>query len=229
MSNPHYPDERPQTEEEAEQMQADSDRLTDRVQARLEREGADAYERILEEELERRRIERGEPPPSPEQQARHAEWLNELNRAAEEALQNPDPELEAMLERKHPVAEIAHELGLRLWLEPRQRGWVTDDAQSEHPLFELGFSTLKASAKLAGALNGREWPPLADECGGIIVRLKRARGYLDDALLALEVCLEENVAETAWFQQAEPQLRSLVTECDSLIEDLRARLARGFD
>jgi hypothetical protein len=230
MTNPNYPEDRPQTEEEAEQMQADSDRLVDRIHARMEREGEQAdYGRILEEELERRRIERGEPEPTAEEEARRAEWIEEMNRAAEEALQNPDPELEALLDRKHPVAEVAHELGLRLWQEPRARGWITDDAQAEDPLVELGFSTLKASAKFAGALNGREWPPSVDECGGIIVRLKRARGYIDDALLAREVCQEQGLGEAQWRADAGQQLNALGRECDLLLADLRARLARGFD
>ncbi|MEY2880446.1 MAG: hypothetical protein RLZZ15_2826, partial [Verrucomicrobiota bacterium] len=63
----------PQTEAEAEKMQADSDRLSDRIQARLDREGPDAdYEKILEEELERRSRERGDKPPTPEQAAERA-------------------------------------------------------------------------------------------------------------------------------------------------------------
>jgi hypothetical protein len=79
-------EDRPQTEEEAERMLEESDRLVDRIEARMEREGPDAdYEKILDEELERRRRERGEPPLTPEEEARSAEWIEELNRAAEEA------------------------------------------------------------------------------------------------------------------------------------------------
>jgi hypothetical protein len=86
---------RPQTEEEAEAMQARSDRLVDRIEARLRREGEEAnYEQILEEEIERLHREEGRPEPTPEQLERNAEWIDEMNRAAEEALSNPDPEAE---------------------------------------------------------------------------------------------------------------------------------------
>ena len=55
-------DNKPLTEEEAEKMQEESDRLVDRIQARLEREGPDAdYAKILEEELERQVHKAGSP------------------------------------------------------------------------------------------------------------------------------------------------------------------------
>ncbi len=60
-------EEQPCSEEEAEQLQARSDLLADRIAARLAREGDAAdYERILEEEMERLRRELGEPDPTPE-------------------------------------------------------------------------------------------------------------------------------------------------------------------
>lgn len=60
---------KPLTEAEAEKLQEESDRLADRIQARLDREGPDAdYEHILEEELERRRCQRGEKPRTPEEE-----------------------------------------------------------------------------------------------------------------------------------------------------------------
>ncbi|MBI2813818.1 MAG: hypothetical protein HYX71_06005 [Opitutae bacterium] len=167
-------DERPQTEAEAEQMQERSDRLTDRIQARLVREGKGAdYEKILHEEIERMREEHGEPEPTPEQLARNAEWIEEMNRAGEEALN--DPELQKELDQKHPLAERAFELSLRLCRAVRAGRWVPAGASPEHPVAELEGAVMGAGAKLAGALNGCEWPPLLDASAGVIVRLKRAR------------------------------------------------------
>jgi hypothetical protein len=233
-ANPAYGDaewsEKPQTEAEAEKMQADSDRLADRINARMEREGPDAdYEKILEEELERRRIERGEKPPTPEEEARRTEWIDEMNRAAEEALKNPDPEIEAELETKHPLAEQASDLSVRLMRDTEARGWVPADANAEHPMAEIVSCTMSAGAKLAGALNGESWPPSVGSCAGKIVRLKRARGYLDDALLAAEACVEQKLTDDAWLAGVQRELNALGHECDLLIDELRARLARGFD
>jgi len=221
---------RPQTEAEAEKMLADSDRLADRIQARMEREGPEAdYEKILEEEIERRARERGDPPPTPEQEARRAEWIEEMNRAAEEALNNPDPELEAELAIVHPVAAKASDHTVQVMRETRKRGWVPDDAGREHPVVELVASTMAAGAKFAGALNGETWPPPVDDCAHKIVRLKRARGHLDDALLAAESCREQRLVDAAWLGEVEGELHGLSQACDELIAELRGRLERGCD
>src|SRR6185436_7093249 len=150
----------------------------------VEREGIENYDQILEEELERRREERGEKPLTPEEQAKRAEWIDEMNRAADEALANPDPEIEKELEQKHPLAQRAFEFSLYVRREPEERGWIPADANDEHPVADLVSSVMSASAKLAGGLNGYTWPPQLNVCANTIVRLKRARSYFDHALLS---------------------------------------------
>jgi hypothetical protein len=222
--------ERPMTEAEAEQMQAESDRLADRIQARIEREGDDAdLGKIIAEELERRRQERGEKPLTPEQEAKRSEWVDEMNRAAEEAIENSDDEAEPALRKKHPLAEQAFELSLRLHREPEERRWIPDDASEEHPLVEMINAASCAGAKLAGALNSGDWPPEIEFCATKIVRLKRARGYIDDALAAITDCLEQKLAEAGWLEAARDELTGLGTACDDLIAELRTKLDRGFD
>lgn len=222
--------EKPQTEEEAERMQERSDRLADRVQARLAREGGEAdYEKILHEEIERMREEQGEPEPTPEQLARNAEWIEEANRAAEEALQNPDPELEAERRISHPLVERATEFSLQLRGTAKQEGWLPKNATQEHPVAELLDATMIAGAKLAGALNGRAWPPPVDFCAGIIVRLKRARVYIDDALRATESCQEEKLISPQHLGPIVVDLIDLAHDADEIIAELRARLERGTD
>lgn len=219
----------PLTEEEAEKMQEDSDRLADRINARVEREGIEHYERILEEELERRRKERGEQPLTPEQEAQRAEWIEAMNRAAEEAMDNPDPELEKELQTVHPLSHRARELSLRLIKEPEERGWIPSDANREHPVVDLVSSVMSASAKFAGALDGYTWPPQVDICANTIVRLKRAGGYLADALAAAECCRQQNLVDAAWLTAAEREITEMSGECDALLAVLRAKLQRGFD
>ncbi|HEY5552319.1 MAG TPA: hypothetical protein VIK52_10550 [Opitutaceae bacterium] len=222
--------EKPQTEEEAEAMQARSDLLNDRVMARLAREGEAAdYEKILDEEIERMRRERGEPEPTEEDLARNAGWIEEANRAGEEALANPDPELEAELEYKHPLAERASDLTVRLMRASEEENWLPDGASSEHPIAELVDGVMCASGKLAGALNGSYWPPSLDECAGVIVRLNRARGYLDDALSAAESCQEEKLLAPRHLGPIVVEVADIAHEADALIAELRARLERGVD
>lgn len=221
-------DDKPMTEEETEKMQAESDRLTDRLQARLEREGPDAdFRKILEEERERRARERGTPPPTPEDEAKRAAWVEEMNRAAEEALANPDPAHEAELELEHPLAERAFALIRGPMSEPEARGWVPAGAIPEHPVIDLVESVSVAAVKLAGALNGCAWPPKLDFCAHTIVRLKRARESLVDALHAADACAEQSLTEPGWLAGVQDELREIAEACDALIAELRAKLERG--
>jgi hypothetical protein len=220
--------EKPFTEEQAEQMQAQSDRLLDRIEARLKKEGAGAdYEKILHEEIERGRHERGEVDPTPEQLARNAEWIEEMNRAGEET--RNDPELIAERKTKHPLAKRAYELTLQLMGESEASNWVPENANDEHPAADLINAVMKAGAKLAGALNGEEWPPGVEICASVIVRLKRARGYLDDALRAAESCREEKLITPGHLGPIVVELVDLAQEADELITELRAKLERGTD
>jgi len=221
-------DERPQTEEEAEQTQARSDLLTDRVETRLAREGDQAnYERILEEEIERLQRELGEPEPTPEQLARNAAWIEELNQAAGEAL--ADPPAPTAEPPKHPLAARAFELSLLVSEEAETQGWVPEGAGEEHPVVEIEGAVMKAAAKLAGALNGETWPPPLWACASIIVRLKRARVYLDDALRAMESCQEEKLVPSTFLGPILVEIIDLAHDADEIIAGLRERLGRGSE
>lgn len=223
-------DEKPQTEEEAEAQQARSDRLADRIEARMRREGEDAdYEKILEEELDRLDREEGRPELTPEQLARNEEWIEEMNRAGEEALANPDPEWERERKFEHPLVARVTALFEQIHRTAEAEGWLPADATQEHPVAELCDATMIAGAKLAGALNGRYWPPEIESCAHTIVRLKRARGYLEDALRAVESCHEEKLIQPGHLGPIRVELGDFIRETDALIEELREKLARGTD
>jgi hypothetical protein len=219
--------EKPQTEEEAEQQQARGELLADRIQARLGREGKDAdYEKILEEEMQRGR---GELETTPEELARKAEWIEKMNRAGEEALADPGPEIEAELKYRHPLVEKVMELSLQMRATAEAEVWLPEDALPEHPVAELLNATMIAGPKMAGALNGRYWPPEIEFCAYAIVRLKRARGYIDDALRAAESCQEEKLIQPAHLEPIVVELIDLGQNIDELITELRAKLGRGTD
>lgn len=218
------------TEDEAEAMQARSDLLNDRVQARLAREGAEHYARILQEEIERLNREHPAPPPTPEQLAERAAWLEAFNRGAEEARENFDLEAadeEAERGHDHPLAVRSQELFYRWQEQADAEGWVPEDAVAEHPVRELLDAMRKVYVKLAAWLNSREWPPQRDFCAMTIVRLKKAREYLDDALRALESCHEEQLLPPTQLGPMRVEVIDLAHDVDELIAELRARLERG--
>lgn len=222
-------DEKPQTEAEAEAQQARSDKLADRIEARLRKEGEDAYDKILEEELDRLDREEGRPEPTPEQLERNAEWIEEMNRAGEEALANPDPEVEKELEFEHPLVTRVMEFSLQLRKTAKAEGWRPEEAGQEHPVSELLDATMIAGPKLAGALNGQYWPPEIEFCAHTIVRLKRARGYLEDALRAVESCHEEKLIKPQHLGPILVELGDFIQDTDALIAELGEKLERGTD
>ena len=152
-----------------------------------------------------------------------------MNCAAEEVLANPDPQFEAELKIRHPLAERAFALAVRLMKETEERGWIPAGATAEHPVADLMHGVMSASAKLAGALNSQTWPPPIDFCANHIVRLKRGRGYLDDGLLAADVCAEQKLVDPDWLASVRAEITALGLESDALIAELRAKLARGFE
>ncbi|MBK8477374.1 MAG: hypothetical protein IPL39_14065 [Opitutaceae bacterium] len=213
----------PLSELEAEQLQARNDLLADRIQARLTREGPNAdHGRILEEEILRLQRELGEPDPTPEQLARNAEWIEEMNNAAEELL--TDPEALDEENQAHPLAESAFDLSVALSQEVEDEHWVPKGASEEHPVVELETSVMKAATKISGVLNSETWPPPLDSCASIIVRLKRARVYLDDALRAMESCQEEKLIPLQRLGVYLVEIIDLAHDADEIIEELRERL-----
>jgi len=221
---------KPQTEAEAEAQQARSDLLMDRIEARINREGEAAeYEKILEEELERLRRERGEPEPTPDPFGRNAEWLEEMARAAEDTLAQSDPELEAGLRYEHPLVRRVSDLALTMRRAAGKSRWWPKGATHEHPVRELLDATMIAGPKLAGALNGQHWPPGLEFCAHTIVRLKRARGYLEDARRAADACREDKLIPAASLGSWVQELNNAAVDTDVLIAELRAKLDRGTD
>jgi len=229
-------------EAEAEAEQARMDLLLDRVQARIERamETGDEpdYEVIMEEERARLRRERGEPepePPTPEDEATRGEWIAAMNAAAEEVLEHQAAEEwkdEQFEDRNHPLVERCGDLAMRWRREVTDRGWLGEDDSMEHPLHELVYGVMFAGPKLAGALNrtgddDEDWPPPPIYAGSTLVRLKKARGYLLEALAGAETAVAQGLAEAAWLEAARRDILALLSELDALIREVRAVLEQA--
>lgn len=227
-------DDAPQSkaEAEADSEQARMDLLLDRISARMEREGIDddRFEDIMREERERLRIERGEKEEelTPEQEAERAAWLEELNAITKEAIDEVASEAwkdEERDDRRHPLVERCSKLGMRAYHDIEDNHWLPADAQHEHPLHEIPFGITTAGAKLAGALGAsmrdEPWPPPALFAGDTLVRLKKARGHLGDAIRALDSADAENLATPVWRTQLRRETESILTEVQTLIRQVR--------
>lgn len=232
-ANEEEDDDAPQSkaEAEADAEAARMDTLLDRIQARMEREGHDDFEAIMEEERERMRLERGEPEPeiTPEQEAERAKWIEEMNAICEQAVseaaadnwKDGEPE-------HHPLVERSLEFAVRIHQEARE--WLPEDCSAEHPLIDLMNGLTSASAKLGGALgvvDEGEWPPDALFAGNVLVRLKKARGYLHDALAGLDSADQENLAKPGWRAFVRKETQEILGEVEILIAEVREVLADG--
>jgi len=226
-------------EKRADAEQARMDLLLDRVQARLEREraagGKPDLERIMEEERARLRRERGEPEPespSPEEEAERAEWISEMNAAAEAAIREAEEGKAAgegfRDERWHPLVERCNALTHRLRDRIRSRGWLADDDVEEHPLRALVDGVMIAGGKLAGALgtvgDASEWPPDPLFAGSALTRLKKARDHLRDAVAGLDVADEQDLGDADWRRETREEISEILAEVQRLISEVRAVL-----
>lgn len=232
-----FDDDAPQSDAEAK-AEAETEwmnRLLDRVTARIEREGRDEmdFERIYEEERERLRRECGIPPdpePSPELKAQRQEWIDEMNAAAQESLEEmeseawkdkPEPQRPALLDR-------AMEFSLKLRNDIKE--WIPEEASGEHPLREIAWGVQLASVKIGGALghdDDEPWPPDALFAGDSLVRLKKSRDCLRDALLAMDSADAENLAPAAWRIASRREIAEILGVVQTLIRELRDVLKEG--
>jgi hypothetical protein len=219
-------------EAEADEEAARMDLLLDRVSARLDGEspeGPGDFDRIYREEREKLRRERGEPDPeplTPEQEAERDRWIEEVNEAAREALEEAEMDLEERI--PHPLVEACTDLWIHLYHAVEEANWVPEGASMEHPLREVLFGIQAAGAKLAGALGGTRgsgrWPPHPLYAGDSLVRLKKARRFLRDALAGLDAADELKLAELEWRERARRETQWILAEVNRLIADVRGVL-----
>jgi hypothetical protein len=230
----HDPDS-PQSgiEAEADREDARMSVLLDRIQARIEREGSDNidFDAIYEEEKERLRVERGEPPPvplTPEEEAGREAWIAELAEAQQADLEDPDADQWKEESERHPLVDRCTDLALELRRTVEKEGWLSEADHPEHPLRELLDGVMIAGPKLAGALpdsSGEDdWPPDPLFAGHVLVRLKKARRHLEIALLGIESAETEHLASPQFLAHAKRETSALLVEVRDLIVEVRASL-----
>jgi hypothetical protein len=210
-------------------------RLLDRVTARIEREGKDEleFDKIYEEERERLRRESGIPPdpePTPEQIAERQAWIGEMNAAAEEAMR--EMEAEGWKERPEPQRPelLERAMSLSLHVHGDIADWIPENARAEFPLYEIAKGVQIAAVKIGGALGqdrDEPWPPDPAFAGDPLVRLKKSRDSLRDALLGMDSADEEKLAPADWRIATRREIAEILGEVQKLIQELRDLLDDG--
>jgi hypothetical protein len=162
--------------------------------------------------------------PTPEQEEQRAAWIEEMNAAAQQALE--EMETEAWKERSEPqrpeLLDRAMDFSIQLRNDIKE--WLADDAIAEHPLREIAWGVQLAAVKIGGALGhdrDEPWPPDALFAGDSLVRLKKSRDCLRDALLAMDSADQENLAPAAWRIATRREIAEILGEVQLLIQDLR--------
>lgn len=206
--------------------------LLDRVEARLDREGMDIdqYQTIYEEERERLRQETGYPPEPegpPMTEEEQQAWIAEMNAITAEAL--AEAQTEAWKDEEEPqrpeLLDRAMDFGIQLHRDID--AWLPPDATGEHPLREIVWGVQFASVKIGGALgqdDDEEWPPDPLFAGDTLVRLKKARDHLRDALRGLDSADAENLATAEWRIATRREVAEILGEVQHLIAEVRAIL-----
>lgn len=213
---------------EADREAARMNLLLDRIGARMDREGDDAdFSQIMEEERERLRIELGEPelePLTPEEEEERARWIEEMN-AALEADDSMDDEEE---EVTHPLVVHTTEYAIILWRDLIGNIEKKAALSPEHPFVEITDGVTFAGVKLAGALQSSmrrgEWPPDPLFAGDSLVRLKKARSHLQDALIGLKAAMDDGLVGGARLDEVDREVRWILAEVERLISEIRSVL-----
>lgn len=107
---------------------------------------------------------------------------------------------------------------------------MPEDATNEHPLREIAWGVQLAAVKIGGALghdDDEPWPPEAMFAGDPLVRLKKSRDSLRDALLAMDSTDAENLAPAPWRIATRREIAEILGEVQKLIQELRDVLKKG--
>ena len=224
----------PQTEEEAERMLDDDERVQDRINLRIGQEGPGANIELITHEEEERSRRESRRLLSPTEAAKREKWREESNAMADEWLRSPRPGASRV---NHPLArrafalsdELTHEAGERDWLPEVDDEDIFDDEYAKHPVAALLSAVGDAGGSIGSALIGYHWPPRVHCCASTIVLLRRAGGHLDRALCLADVCAEQNLGDAGWLVDLRIEVSAIAAECDRLIGELRALLARAHE
>ena len=138
---------------------------------------------------------------SEEESAAREQWIEEMNRACDEAVNEPEPEPDPHREGidwirtkrgdlRHPLQHLCYESAIKLWDEVKTLGLAQ---HSDKDLLDLVSEFQIASVKLAGALDGIARGEGFHESAFTVACLKRALNHLHKAQSGLEGVVPKNL------------------------------------
>jgi hypothetical protein len=187
---------------------------SDEAEARIAKEmGWDNHEELSEEEAQRRN-----------------DWIDEMNRACEEALNEPPPEPEphrqgidwirtADGDLRHPLQHRCFESAMHFWHETKALG-LEKPADRDLDQFLSEFQT--TSVKLGGALQGLARGDDHRDEAFSVAYLKRALDHLHKAQAGLEAVVPKKLLPDEMLDAARKELLEIRQGILSLMDEFRA-------
>ena len=215
--------EEPWDEHDYERLLRESDARTDKYMELLDKYGDSdpAEEEIAQEMGWKREL-------TEEQAEEERQHIEELNRACEEALQEPPPEPEPHREGidwirttdgdlRHPVQHRCFESAMKFWREAETRGLQKlNDEELETFLFEFQTTSAKLGGALSSVARGYD-----GDAAFTVACLKRALGHLHKTQAALEAVAPKELLPRPTIAEARQELFELRQEILRLMDEFR--------
>jgi hypothetical protein len=213
-------------EHDYEKFLKESDARTDKYMELLEKYGDshEAEEKIAKEMGWLKELT----PEEAEEERRHIE---EINRACEEALNEPEPEPEPHREGidwirtkdgdlRHPLQHRCSESAMKFWHQADELGF---EKSEDKDLSQFIFEFQTTGAKLAGALNGlAEGRDFAD-AAFTVACLKRALDHLHKSQAGLEAVAPKKLLPAKLVTEARKELFEIREGILKLMDEFRGR------
>lgn len=220
----------PETEEwdehDFEKFMKESDARTDKYMELLDKYGDsdEAEERIAREMGWDREF-------TPEEAAERREWIEEMNAAAESALDEPEPEPDPTREGidwirtedgdiAHPLQHRCFESAMKVWHVVKALG---EGKFSDADVVQFVSEFQITSAKLAGALNGIAEDRRTAESGFTVACLKRALDHLHRSQAGLEMVTQRNILPGDLVTGSRAELFAIREGILRLMDEFRGR------
>jgi hypothetical protein len=222
----------PWDEHDYERLLRESDARTAKYGELLEKYGdSDAADAIIAKQMGWDR-ELGD-----EESKERKEWIEEMNRAGEEALAQPDPEPDPHREGidwirtengdlRHPLQHRAFETAMRFHRIVEE---LNQDELSDEGLDTFVFEFQTASVKLGGALNGIPRGQGFRDPAFTVAYLKRALNHLHNAQAALATVTAKGLLPNEVQTEARQDLFEIREGILGLMDDLRHQPGDGLE
>lgn len=158
-----------------------------------------------------------------EEKKRRHEWIEMMNAAAEEGLED----METEEKEEHPLISLAHEFIHQVYQDMEEAG-ISDERgkAADHPLERFMVNIMQITGKLSGALGGistRKMDSLGVHKGYILAITKRCLNWSNEALSALqELATHQDYGRHAKiFEQWQSQLFAIRDGITDLRKELQ--------